>query len=99
MSDPGCQHGWYTVASDGAMTCLYCSTVLDDFPIAPGEDKHAVDPDTHWWEGPTECGVCGKGTDGRLRSVVPIPVGHAQPILPLEFPACGWMTLRPATGA
>lgn len=54
-------------------------------------DPDAVIPGIRWWEGPTSCAICG----WRGRSVIPIAEEHEHPVVPMECPDCGHMTLAP----
>jgi hypothetical protein len=60
---------------------------------------NVVDPEVRYWEGRVACSICHHGKWGNetplVRSVVPIDVGLDHPIVPLECPACGNMTLEP----
>ena len=45
-----------------------------------------------WWQGPCECGVCGRS----WRAVVEIESVFDSPVVALECPECGHMAGHPA---
>lgn len=65
-------------------------TLRDDSDL---DDEY--DPDVLWWQGQVECSLCGHGSDGRVRSVVPIPSDQEEPIVPLECSNCHNFTMHP----
>lgn len=89
-----CPHEEYRPIADraGWYACADCGHMLHESDVDP---RRMNDPDWSVWEGETECSLCGFGKDGRVRSVVPIPRGDNEPIIPLECARCRNMTLHP----
>jgi hypothetical protein len=55
------------------------------------EEDQDQDPETHWWRGTVECGIC----EHEHTAVIEISTEHEEPIVPMECPSCGNMASNP----